>query len=217
MTKGKSSSASLRHTLRRICIALAGFLLITLIFGLTIHPFLAQTEPLYGELLAVEGWLPDYALEEALKEFRIGGYKLMVTTGEPLVRGFSLAEYKTHAEMARAILLRMGASPDSLTAVPAPAARMDRTYAAAVAVRSWLNTTNTSVSAIDVFSHGAHARRSRMLFQHALGDSIQVGVFSGSDKSYDASSWWATSRGFQDVVMETIGFLYASIWPPRDE
>ncbi len=203
-------------TLRSGTVAVIGLVLLTTIFVITIHSFLAQTAPVHGELLIVEGWLPDYALEESLKEFRRGGYRLMVTTGEPLVRGFYLAEYKTHAEFARAILLRMGASPDSIIAVPAMSAPMDRTYASAVAVRTWLAERGSLPEALDVFSHGAHARRSRILFRYALGDSIQVGVFSGSDRSYNPDRWWETSRGFQDVVMETIGFVYASIWPPRE-
>jgi hypothetical protein len=56
-----------------------------------------------------------------------------------------------------------------------------------------------------------------MLFQQAFGDTVAVGVFAGIDPSYDADEWWATSRGFQDVVMETIGLVYASILPPGDE
>ncbi len=55
-----------------------------LLFLAGIYPFLRENEPIEAEILVVEGWLPEYALEEALKEFRSHPYRLLVTTGVSL-------------------------------------------------------------------------------------------------------------------------------------
>ena len=214
MKQPKRKSDRFPSALRVTAVVILCFFVLTVVFMFTIHAFLAQTSPVHGEYLVVEGWLPDYALEEALQKFRTDGYRMMITSGEPLSRGFALAEYKTHAEFARAIPIRMGGGADSIIAVPSPAVAMDRTYAAAIAVTEWFDRQGGRPSSLDVFSHGAHSRRSGILFQRALGDSVRVGVFSGADRTYDGNRWWKTSRGFQDVVMETIGLTYACVLPP---
>ena len=41
-----------------------------LILILTVHPFLAVTAPVDTQYLVVEGWMPNYALEESIAEFK---------------------------------------------------------------------------------------------------------------------------------------------------
>jgi hypothetical protein len=204
-------------TLRVVVVGFLLLLALIIFLASSIHPFLAETDPVNGEVLIVEGWLPDYALGEALAVSRNREYPLMLTTGEPLPRGYHLSAYGTYAELARAIMVESGAGSDSVIAVPSPAVRTDRTFASALAVRRWLSARGRLPQAVDVFSYGAHARRTRMLFQEVLGDSVRVGVFAGHDQGYNPDEWWATSRGFEDVVMETIGWAYASIWSPAGE
>ena len=79
-----------------------GFVLISII--LFIHPFLAPTKPVGGDILIVEGWLPDYALEKAKERFQQGSYQLLVTTGTKIGAGYHLSEYKTWAELAASTL-----------------------------------------------------------------------------------------------------------------
>ena len=64
-----------------------------------IHPFLAISRPTHGEILVVEGWVPDSILEQAISLFNKYNYQLIVTTGGPLVRGSYLSEYSTYAEL----------------------------------------------------------------------------------------------------------------------
>src|SRR2546430_15368010 len=40
------------------------------------HPFLAVTDRTGADVLVVEGWLPNYALEESIAEFRARPYRL---------------------------------------------------------------------------------------------------------------------------------------------
>jgi len=181
-----------------------------------VHPFLAVTDPVGGDILVVEGWLPDRSLESALHTFRSGGYHRLVTTGEPLVVGAPLSEYDTYAELAAAILLGMGAGRDSVTAVPAKHVKVNRTLNASIAVREWLTETGRHPDRVDVFSIGAHARRSRDIMQEVLGGNVRVGVYASPDDSYDPDRWWASSRGVQLVIVETIGYIYALLFSPDD-
>jgi hypothetical protein len=64
---------------------------------------------------------------------------------------------------------------------------------------------------VNLYSFGAHARRSRLLYQKALGRKIQVGVIAYPDYHYDPARWWAEGEGFRDVVGEGIAYLYARL------
>jgi len=46
-----------------------------LLFVKTIHPFLSKNAPIKADILIVEGYLPDYAMKDVLKEYRHGHYK----------------------------------------------------------------------------------------------------------------------------------------------
>lgn len=43
--------------------------------------YLSKTSRQEANLLVVESWMPDYAIDEALKEFQSGNYDLIITTG----------------------------------------------------------------------------------------------------------------------------------------
>jgi hypothetical protein len=51
------------------------------------HTFLSVNHPVAANILVVEGWLPDYALEEAVQEFREKGYEYIVAAGGPMSQG----------------------------------------------------------------------------------------------------------------------------------
>ncbi|MBT5986592.1 MAG: YdcF family protein, partial [Nitrospina sp.] len=76
-------------------VLLIGFSSVLISIMLFVHPFLAPTKPVGGDILVVEGWLPDYALEKAKERFQQGGYQLLVTTGGKIGNGLHLSEYKT--------------------------------------------------------------------------------------------------------------------------
>ena len=89
-----------------------GFLLISII--LFIHPFLAPTKPVGGDILVVEGWLPDYALKKAKERFQQGNYQLLVTTGGEIGAGYHLSEFKTWAEIAASTLKNLDFPEDKI-------------------------------------------------------------------------------------------------------
>lgn len=56
----------------------------------------------------VEGWTPDYVLEEAVAEYKRGRYQKLYVTGGPIEAGAPLAEYRTYAERGAAVVLKLG-------------------------------------------------------------------------------------------------------------
>ena len=166
----------------------------------------------------VEGWSPDYTLETARSEvYRNPGHMIYVIGG-PLEHGAPLSEYKTYAELGAATLRQMGMSNDTVQAVPAPLVRKDRTYAAAVALRDWFRQRGRVPKAFNLISTGAHARRSRLMFEKAFGGDSRVGIIDVEDRDYDSHQWWKSSQGVRSVLDEMIAYAYARFlfFPPRD-
>jgi hypothetical protein len=174
-----------------------------------VHPFLAVNAPIGGEALVVEGWIPDYALREALQEFRARGYARLITTGGPVPEGMAFSYHGNYARLAAAALREFGLSADSIVEVPAPAVRKDRTYSEGVALAAWMLREGHAPDSIDLYSFSTHARRSRMLYRLALGPRTRVGVFAPPDREYDPHRWWTSSSGFRRVTDEWIAYLYA--------
>ena len=184
-----------------------GIVLISIM--LFVHPFLAPTKPVGGDILVVEGWLPDYALEKAKKRFQQGGYQLLVTTGGKIGRGFHLSEYKTWAELAASTLKNLDFPEDKIIAVPVHKNfKKDRTYHSILALQRRLSKEGFNEASIDMVSLGVHARRSWFLFEKVFS-SVNVGVVAISPNDYDATRWWLSSAGVRNVISESIAYLYA--------
>jgi uncharacterized SAM-binding protein YcdF (DUF218 family) len=131
-----------------------------------------------------------------------------VTTGGPIERWSGLIGFSNYAELSADYLTRQGVPPDQVVAVPAPASAQDRTFLSAVKLREWLQDAGRRYDAIDVLSSGTHARRSRRLFQQALGPEMNVGVLSVEPSGYDPQAWWRSSAGVKTVLGETISMAW---------
>lgn len=177
-----------------------------------VYPFLAVNDPVPGGVLVVEGWLPDYALEETIVEFKRDHYHKLFVTGVPLEEGVPLSEYRSFAELGAAVLVRLGLDTNVVQAVPAPRVRRDRTYACAVALKNWLDQHGTGETNVNVISMGAHTRRTRLLFREALGNGYKVGVICIENRGYDPKRWWESSEGVRGVTGEVIAYGYARLW-----
>jgi len=175
-----------------------------------IHPFLALTEHTATNILVVEGWLTPHAFKGAAKEYRWGSYELIFTTGGPAPgSGGYTDDQNTMAALAAGALAREGILANRIHAVPSRVIVRNRTYGSAVALRNWLRENRPDISSLNIVSEDAHARRTRLLFEQALGRNIRVGVISIPNADYDASRWWRTSDGVQEVLNETLAYLYA--------
>src|ERR1035437_8291384 len=84
------------------------------------YSFLAVNDPVDNGALVIEGWLPDYALQQAITEFGKGCHSRIFVTGGPLESVAPLSESGTFAELGAATLLLLGLNTNSVQAVPAP-------------------------------------------------------------------------------------------------
>jgi len=179
------------------------------VFFLNVHNFLSVNRPLGGSILIVEGWIPDYCLEEAARVFREGDYRMLISTGGPLKQGSYLREYNTLAELAAATLKELGIPEKQIISLPSPHTRKDRTWQSALTVKDFLLDKDSCV--IDLFSFSVHSRRSAYLFRKALGKKFRVGVISTENRDYDPSRWWMFSEGVRSVLSESIAYVYARV------
>ncbi len=179
----------------------------------SVQPFFAITERCDADLLAVEGWVPDYAIRAAASEYRSGGYRMLLTTGGPVQgMGGYVNDYSTAASIGATRLRALGFTDGQLQMVPSRVLKRDRTYASAIALKEWLAVHFPAERKINVMTTDVHARRTRLLFQLALGRDFSVGIIAIPNPDYKASEWWRYSEGVRDVLGETIAYVYAKFF-----
>jgi uncharacterized SAM-binding protein YcdF (DUF218 family) len=199
-------------------IVFAGVLLSFSLFLFRIYPFLAVTHRVDTNVLVVEGWIHEYAIRAALKEFQSNHYQRVFTTGGPVEgTGGYINDYNTEASVGADLLRKNGLSNESPQMVPSRVIDRDRTYGSAVVLRNWFREHNMPVRSINVVTEDVHARRTCLLFQKALGHNVAVGVIAVPNPDYDASHWWRYSQGVKDVFAQSVAYIYARLlffYPP---
>src|SRR5208283_2894306 len=179
-------------------------LIVFAIFGMVagyvrnIDSFLSVSEPVQAQILAVEEWIPPYAIESAASEFKDHGYTLLVVLGN-------------ERRWVVPLLKEAGVDERQIVKVPVQPVLKDRTFSFAVALRNWVTASGMSGKAVNVYTLGVHARRSWLLFRKALGPDFTVGIISCADPYYDPKRWWESSEGFKTVIDETIAYIYTEV------
>lgn len=185
------------------------FILLIGLTGANIHSFLAINQPVESDLLIIEGFLPDFAIEKSIAIFKEGNYKLMIVTGKKMIKGSMLVPYENDGLYTAAILKKLGFDTTLIQVVSLENdVTKDRTYASACAVKDWIKQSGFNPEAINVVSLGCHSRRSQLLFGKAFGNEITIGIISVAETAYNPQTWWKTSYGFKTVMDETIAWLY---------
>ncbi|MBD2595299.1 YdcF family protein [Nostoc spongiaeforme FACHB-130] len=193
-----------------LCLAVLASNLFFIIRNL--HSFLAVTAPIKSaDTLVIDGWICDYALEQAAGEFKSGSYRQIITIGSKVEQGFYLAEYQNFAEIAALTLAKLGVPPDKLIIVPTPSAAKDRTNASAAALLQYISEKNLPIESINLLTIDAHGRRSWLIFRNIFAPKIQVGIISAKTKNYDPQKWWSSSEGVRVVISEAIAYVYAKL------
>ena len=179
------------------------------IFIKTIHPFLAKNAPIKTDILVVEGFITDYAIEECMTIFNAGNYSKLYITGKKRMKGAQLDMYENDGEFTAATLEKLGFDRSKIVVVAVEEDILkDRTFISALALRNWMEQHNT-LSDFNLVTLGPHARRSQLLFSQAFDDLIEIGVISVPNQSYDATRWWRSSSGFREVNKEFVAWIYA--------
>ena len=177
------------------------------------YPFLAITHRVDANILVVEGWIHEYAIRAAVKEFQDNHYQRVFTTGGPVGgSGGYINDFYTSASVGADLLKKCGLPDERLQMVPSRVMDRDRTYGSAIALRKWFRDHNMVVSGIDVVTEDLHARRTRLLFQKALGKDVQVEIIAVANVDYPAKRWWHYSQGLKDVVSESAAYLYSRLF-----
>jgi len=212
--------SKLRLTTTRMCRVLTpmGWLALLVTFSLVMvsiivfsHQFLAPTKPVKGDVLVVEGWLPDYALLEVKERFEKEEYRLLVTTGGRIGTGYHLSEYKTWASLTAARLKKLGIPPEKIMSTSESVInKKDRTYYSVLALNEKFKKNNLLVKSMDVVSLGVHARRTWFLYKKVF-TAASVGIIAIQSKSYDPLKWWLYSAGVRGVISEMIAYLYVRL------
>jgi len=68
------------------------------------------------------------------------------------------------------------------------------------------------VDNINVLTEGAHARRTRLLYQKAFGRNVTVGIIAVSNPDYDPKQWWRYSDGVREDIGESTPYIYAKFF-----
>jgi uncharacterized SAM-binding protein YcdF (DUF218 family) len=180
---------------------------------LNAEPFLAETHRVNSNILVVEGWIHDYAIRAAVEEFRRGSYQRVFTTGGPVVgNGGYVNDYQTSASVGADMLVNRGVPQKFVQMVPSRVMNRDRTYGSAVALREWFRDHDMTVKDLNIVTEDTHGRRTRLLFEEALGRNVKVGIIAVPNPDYDAQQWWRYSEGVKDVVSEGFAYLYARLF-----
>jgi uncharacterized SAM-binding protein YcdF (DUF218 family) len=183
-----------------------------------VYPFLAITHRVDADVLVVEGWVHKYVIQAAAGEFSRGSYRHVFSTGGPVTgSGGYVNDYQTSASVGASLLKNAGLPPTVVQMVPSRVMHRDRTYGSAVALREWFRAHNMAVQSVNVMTENAHARRTRLLFEKALGKNVTVGIIAVPNPDYDKGRWWWYSEGVKDVGSEALAYIYARLFFHRWE
>ena len=175
-----------------------------------IYPFLAITERVSSDVLVVDGWLPTYQLEQAAAEFTRGRYSEVLAVRA--VYEFDSTDLdEPRSDYVADILREHGVPKEHLNSVLFRGSRRDRTFYSALAVGEWSRMHGQRITGLNLVTDGPHARRSRLLYEMALGKGVPIGVIGLDDPAYDARHWWRSSEGVREVLFEGIAYLYVRL------
>jgi len=192
-----------------VLVAAAALVVGLLVFS-NIYPFLAVTQRVPSDTLVVEGWIHEFAIQAAVEEYYLGGYRRLFTTGGPVPgNGGYVNDFRTSASVGAELLKKFGIPGKSVEMVPSHVIGRDRTYSSAVALRNWVRAHHVEVDSLNVMTEDTHARRTRLLFAKAFGPNVRVGVIAVPDPDYDARHWWRYSEGVEKVIEGSVAYIYA--------
>lgn len=171
--------------------------------------FFAVTDRRDADVLVVESWIGIEGMAAAKSEFEHGSYAYIVTSGGPDHDPWE-REVATYGEKGADELIRLGVPRDKIV-LPHPRDTAGlRTYTAAAAVKARLAELGIHPRAINLFTLGVHARRSRLIFSRVL-DPVNVGVISWLPQSLIGGPWWHYSERAEELIKETVGWPYELI------
>ena len=116
------------------------------------------------------------------------------------------------------LLVALKAGANEVQDVPTALTQRDRTYDMALSLKHWLREHGMAPTKVNLITSGPHARRSRLMFEKALGRDCPVGVLAVPAIDYDERHWWRSSQGVRIIISEVIVYTYARLlfYPPEE-
>lgn len=148
-----------------------------------------------------------YSIHWCGKEMPSTGQSVVYDIGEVDNKDTTTFHYPTYAAICAYRLEKLGFDPHLIKQVPATQVKQHKTYSYALALANWVNHSELPIHSINIFSRGIHARRSRLLYQKAMGSNFQIGVISTPEKEY-RRTWWESTIRRIGMIREGIGVLY---------
>jgi hypothetical protein len=155
----------------------------------------------------VEGWIGREGIRAAVEEFERGGYRYIVSSGG-LTSGRWEDKPESYAEMAAGEMIRLGVPKEEIVVATSENTENHRTFESAVTVWRTLWNAGIKPKALNVFTFGAHARRSALVFAKVNGDVAKIGVIAWVPPEYQAERWWHSSERAKELLEETVGYFY---------
>jgi hypothetical protein len=191
------------------CLFIAA-LLISGVWVLKGEAFLCITDRMPARVLVVDGWISVQGIRAAKDEFTQGKYEYIVTTGGLTGNSWDAKRW-SHAVESRKMLLHWGVSPERIILAELKHTEAQRTFESVIAVRDALIAKGVRTDALNVFTRGAHARRSRLTYAKVFEPETKIGVIAWSPPGYDHKHWWDSSERTVELLKETAAYLYELI------
>ena len=171
-----------------------------------VHPFLAINTPVRADVMVVEGWVPDYVLAAAAREFAGGHYRHVFLSGLQNEPGKSRHGETSDADRAARYLAAHGIARPLITPCPAPDTWWNRTSHMARQVRDQMRAAGIHPEGVNVVTLGPHARQTLLAYRRLIDRRIPVGVISIPKNDYNPSRWWASRAGIMKTTKDFAGW-----------
>jgi hypothetical protein len=178
------------------------------------HDYLCVTKRVETDVLIIEAWLFPELLKQVPEEMAHGKYRYLIIAGTGMngERTINKSIFKSYPQYAEAQLHGDGMDPGKMVVLPTVEANTHKTYRTAMAVREWLTNNEPEIKSINVFSGGAHARKTYITYKRAFGSGYNIGIIAASIKHYNPHRWWLSFRGIRATAVLSAACLYARFW-----
>ncbi|MFK5857579.1 MAG: DUF1684 domain-containing protein [Bacteroidota bacterium] len=177
-----------------------------------IYYFLTVNRPVETKTLVIEGWVPSYALKDAVSYFNENNYDRLIVTGLPIANYEFISSFKTTAQATVEALKHYGYYDTVYVATIPTNILVDRTYNTAVATKMLFEENTDWSQNFNIYSVGVHSRRSRMMFEKVFGSNFDIGIIAHRDRTFAPNYWWKSSKGFRNVSNEFAATMYVMLF-----
>jgi hypothetical protein len=172
--------------------------------------FLSLNWRLPAEVLVVEGWIGRVGVRAAATEYEQHRYQYVVATGNLSSDAWEVDQL-SFADLTARELIRSGVPENEIIVAHPKETETKRTYQSAVAVWQALHIRGIQPKAMNVFTLGSHARRSRLTFAKVVGPETKVGVVAWVPPDYARNPWWRSSERAKSLTTETGGYVFEAL------